>query len=171
MRIWLAGVMLVGALAGCGSSAGSQPLPPAVYGGPVTTEISFDDGDIVLDVPYTTVTGVTWLQAYDNCRPGEAVCDLTRSPQILLASATTLTTGQIEADGSIRPAVKNQLVYVIGWTDVDCPAPAGPAPSSSESVSCQIVNLIDAQTGRVLYAVEGPSSLDSGMIQIMEAGA
>src|SRR5262245_27563789 len=162
MRIWLAGVVLVGTLAGCGSSAGqAQTLPPAVYGGPVTTRIGYDNGGIVLDVPYTTVTAVSWLQAYDNCRTGEAVCDLTRSPQILLASATTLTSGQIQADGSIRPAVENQLVYVIGWTDVSCPVLAGPAPSPYDSGTCQIVNLIDAQTGRVLYAVQGPSGMDS----------
>jgi hypothetical protein len=161
MRTWhagvgLAGVVLVGALAGCGPSAGqTQSLPPAVYGGPVTTKIQYENAGIVLDVPNTTATGVSWLQAYDNCRTGDAVCDLTRSPTILLASATTLNSGDIQADGSIRPGVENQLVYVIGWSGVACPAPAGPAHSESESVACQIVNLIDAQTGRVLYSVQG----------------
>jgi len=163
MRIRVAGVVLVSALAACGPPAGpgQQSLPPTVYGGPITSTIRYENANVVLDVPTTAATGVSWLQAYDNCRTGEAVCDLSRSPTIVLASATTLTSGEAQADGSIRPAVENQLVYVIAWMGVSCPAPAGPARTYDSGQSCQIVNLVDARTGRVLYTFQGPSTMDS----------
>jgi hypothetical protein len=151
-----AGALLCAALSGCGSAPGDGPqLPPAIYAGPITSPVRYDNAGIVLEVPATTTVGVTWSQAYENCRTGEAVCDTSHSPTISLARATTLASGEAGADGSITPAVNDQLVYVIAWNDAICPAPAGPAHNTENAGPCQIVDLIDAASGRVLFSVHG----------------
>src|SRR5262245_37958886 len=160
------------ALAGCAIAAGcaaprSAPsgpvLPQATYTGPLTAPAAYDNGSITLAVPSSTRrAAVSWSDAYVvNCRSGDAVCDLSQGPTIVLAEATVTGAGQAQPDGSLTPLVKDALVYVLKWTDVPC-SPVGPARSPGDSAvprpdgTCTLIDLIDAGTGKVLYSVQGP---------------
>jgi hypothetical protein len=55
--------------------------------------------------------------------------------------------------------MKDTLVYVITFVNVPC-APVGPPPQATPSPTttyfCTIMNFVDADTGKMLYAVESP---------------
>jgi hypothetical protein len=148
-------------MTGCAGPSGPV-LPQATYAGPLTTPAGYDNGTVMLAVPSPTrFAAVPWSDAYAvNCRSGDAVCDLSRGPTIVLAEATVTTAGHPRPDGSLEPLVKDALVYVLEWTDVPC-GPVGPAPSPGSTAApqpdatCTLITLIDAGTGRVLLSVEG----------------
>ena len=155
-----------GVMAGCAGPAytpSGPVLPQATYAGPLTAPAAYDHGSVMLAVPSSTRrAAISWSDAYAvNCRSGEAVCDLSRGPTIVLASATVTGAGQAREDGSLEPLVTDALVYVLTWTDVPC-GPVGPAPSPGSTAAprpdaaCTLIDLIDAGTGRVLYSMQGP---------------
>ena len=159
----LAGCAVIAGCAAPASTSSGPGLPRATYSGPLTAPVAYDHGNINLAVPSPTrMAAIFWSDAYAvNCGSGDAVCDLSRGPTIVLAEATVTGAGQANQDGSMTPLAKDTLVYVLTWTDVPC-GPVGPAPSpggtaaSRPDVTCTLVDLVDAGTGKVLYSVEGP---------------
>ena len=153
-------------LAGCAkpvSTGADHSNPSAIYTGPITESIVYRNAGITLEVPSSTEVGVGWSEAYlSNCKSGDAICALDQQPTIMLAEATVEGTGEAQPDGSIKPLVKNTLAYVILYDDVPC-APSGPGRADGASTSaptivlCKILNLIDANSGKVLFSVQGPS--------------
>jgi hypothetical protein len=155
------------ALAGCAQVVPGSPgttTPRAAYLGPIPSDVTYDNAGVTLKVPpANSRPTASWADAYTtNCATGDAICDPTQSPTIYLATATTPSAGDTQPDGSIKPLLQDTLVYVIQWTDVPCTpvgpaAPEGAAASTPTTYSCTILNLVDAETGKVLYSVQGPN--------------
>lgn len=176
--------VLCGALGACGSgrtqraaggtsrsggvpsatSSAARRLSPARYLGPITSPATYPNLGIDLAPPPAgSLPSTSWEAAYRNCLTGKAECATGGGPDISLAQATTPAAGARRRDGSINPLVRGTLSYVLTWTGVPCvPTGGGPAvsgrPSSSPKVySCIVVDLIDADTGELLYAASGTS--------------
>lgn len=156
-------------MGGCATSAGAdaqaQPSwPTANYDGPIRARAVYENAGIILDVPSSEQrASVAWSDAYvSNCTTGDAICDPSGPPTIVLAKATTTSAGEEQKDGSIAPIMKDTLVYVVQWTGVPC-MPVGPMRPTNETAataakhSCTVMNFIDATTGLVLYSVQGPN--------------
>lgn len=168
----------VGAAATSTSSAlGNQDsvaglAPPNLT--PLTTAIEYPNTGFDIEPPGTARAVVPWSKAYATCLTGDAICDPTATPTIVLASVSDDQSGKIKADGSLTPLLHNTLVWVITYTNRPC-APAGGAVqrttnasmiprasvmtemSTAPSYLCTVINFISAGTGAVLYSFQGPN--------------
>ena len=145
------------------SGATGVTLPPPTFAGPIKTPVVYPVSGITLAVPRSTLTTITASDAYGTCGSGGAICDPTMSPTISLADATVAQAGTQDASGTLTPLLSSRLVYVLYWQDSRCVRAGGPPPAPNASPSpatpqsCYLVDLVDAQTGSVLYATRGPS--------------
>jgi hypothetical protein len=153
-------------LAACGTSAkagGGEPsLPAAIYAGAVTANVEYADGGIILKVPPTSANArASWSDAYvASCMSGDAICDVGKKPMIFLAVATIGIAGEAQKDGSLRPVVEDKLVFVMQYTNVPCTGSGPPRRKERTTPTmsfCTVLNFIDADSGRVLYSVQGPA--------------
>jgi hypothetical protein len=80
------------------------------------------------------------------------VCDPKHKPTISLA----IVTARHMKGADLVPG---RLTYVLTWPGVSCSAPLAPAagPAARSPNTCRLVNLVDAQDGRWLFATEGAS--------------
>lgn len=171
--IWspVLGCVLALVLASCGNpsvkstvlehSASPTKIPTGVrYVGPITAPTSYARGVVTLSVPPLSVTPtVSWETAYASCASGNAICEPGVSMTISLASASDTRAGIARSNGSIIPVMNHTLVYVFLQNGAPC-APVGPPSSGAAGparvLSCTILNFVDANTGAVLYSVQGP---------------
>ena len=150
-------------LAGCATSAsavtgqpGPPSVPPASYVGAIGKTIAYENAGVLLEVPSPTAVAVPWSDAYvNNCKSGEAICDLSQSPTIYLADVTVTSAGQAREDGSIEPLLKGVLAYVIQYDNVPCTPLGPPQAQDTTAYPCTILNFIDANSGKVLYSMQG----------------
>lgn len=133
-------------------------LPAATYVGSIKQDISYPGEGITLSVPLRSDSPTTsWMAAYAQCLTGDAVCQVGAAPVISLALATTKNAGYHQPDGSTKPMLKNTLVYVMQWSHEPCVLKGGPPGRPAQPVvSCTVLNFIDANSSKVILAVEGP---------------
>jgi hypothetical protein len=146
-----------------GSSGGTSPPSTTavgihVFAGALTDSISYSEAGLTLMPPGTLTAKVTPSAVSDSCSSGESVCPAAPGT-IVLALATLDKAGTALPDGSIKPLLKDALVYAITWRDVPC-SPSGPprpttAGASPSAARCTAVALVDAGTGKALYAFSG----------------
>jgi hypothetical protein len=153
------------AIGGCAMSTGAtaepqSAWPAATYAGPIKSRIVYEEAGITLEVPsFEQTFGVTWSESYyvRNCITGDAICDSSKSPTIVLAEATSPFPAEERPDGTLKPLLRDTLVYVVTFADTRCVA-VGPYRPGHESAtraavrSCTVLNLIDATTGKVLFS-------------------
>lgn len=168
------------AMSGCASQisvgAGASPtsMPPVAsapptqagtatfeYLGAITAPEAFTRSGIVLSVPDSASVPIVGLSAVDvSCASGEAIC-ASGAAAVTLARATSKLAGTASESGILEPLMKDTLVYVVRWTGVPCAPTGGPARSTSGTsgltTTCELVDFLDAQTGKVLYAIEATS--------------
>jgi hypothetical protein len=136
----------------------------ATYAGAITAEVSYATSGIDLAPPGAGAPSLSWEAAYAVCQNGTAQCEYDAPPTITLAGLTLPLAGKSLADVSIEPLARDELAYVLTWTGSGCTAGGGgpsagpgetpePVPSSTD---CMLMNFVDADTGNLIYAVEGP---------------
>ena len=128
------------------------------YVGAITAAARLDGGDIRLDVPPSNaVAAVSPQTAFAVCGKGRSgVCTTSSVATMKLALVTATAAGTAGPDGSIIPLIDDALTYVIEWTGLQCPAPAGPMPATTLTARrCHLVDFVSAKTGKYLYAFEG----------------
>lgn len=140
------------------TTAASVTHPPTgpYFVGAITRTIDYNEGSIVLTPPGRKAPALTWRQAIAHCR-GQG-CITGSAPEVSLALATTLRSGTVRHDGSAPAGTDHALTYVLTARHHGCDVPAGPVASeggSDDSGDCTFVQLIDADTGRVGYAMSG----------------
>jgi hypothetical protein len=143
-------------------SVSSGTYLPAKYLGALRAAYTYPSSSISLRPPLTQQPTVRPVDVYPGlCMSGAAVCDTSSAPTITLALATIADAGTQNPDGTLTPLVNNALVYVITWDRVSC-APVGgiakssaPATHIATTMTCRLVNFVDATTGKFVYATEG----------------
>jgi hypothetical protein len=163
----LTGLVALG-LSGCGSGTQTATLTQAPLGSPTSTTSStstrlaatvrYANAGIILQPPPANATPPTTAQqALATCSTGDTVCEPARTPSVQLALATLTNTGTAGSKGTLVPAATKRLVWAMTWTGFAC-APSGgpPGRSITQYPNCTMITLIDAQTGKELYAVSGP---------------
>ncbi len=131
----------------------TDPSSGLVYSGAVTTtrKDPADLGYTLAALSATDRPGVAWTSLKDLCTHGVAECASTGKASVLLARATSTNGAQIQSDGAVIKTVDNKLVYVMYWTGVPCVAVGAPGASSSPTV-CVVEDVVDAETGNLLYS-------------------
>lgn len=139
-----------------GATTGSAQFP-AIFDGTLTTTENLSNG-IALAAPRAGAqaeTRVSWQQALESCRTRGALCLPDMTAHVYLADFT-------KADA--QPTAR--LAWIIDYPEATCTpfghAPAlsptaVPTPLPATSYSCRIVNIIDSQTGTVLWSVRQPT--------------
>ena len=127
------------------------------YWGPITAPYSTDDG-LDLAVPASGDTPrVPWQQAVPCIFTGARSCTGQTVPEdVYLAVATDTASGQMGPGSSIVPVMDHTLVYVVSARS-ECPLSAGPTPVPRSS--CLHLDLVNADTGKGLFAADSPSYL------------
>lgn len=142
----------------------NHSVAPAIgiYLGPSTAPLDYKAAGIATIPPGSLTPAIAWQTAYDNCATGAAVCLDGVDPTITLVLATSPDAGTALPDGSIDSLMKNTLVYVMKWTNEPC-IPKGGPPRGPGQVAvaptprpCTLLSFVDANSGKVLYGVEGP---------------
>jgi hypothetical protein len=113
--------------------AGMHEFPTADYRGPITQPAYLQQAGIEMTVP-TGEPAVTWKQAYENCQTGDAVCDVTATPIVTLATVTTKDAGEAGEGGKIVPLMDRTLAYVITQEGVGCSPVGPPAEAPSRTI-------------------------------------
>ena len=115
--------------------------------------------------PASSTPRINAAAAYATCRV-DAVCVVGGHPSILLAVASedgATGAGKINADGSVTPFLDHTSSWVLTYTGQPCPASAGPTVASTTTSApatlnaCTIVDMISADTGKVIVSAEGPN--------------
>jgi hypothetical protein len=151
---------LVPLVAGCllATLAGaSTPAPRAAAAGSarylsLTARVDLDGVGITLRPPsQQAAPPISGPQAFHTCATGESLCDPARRPDVYLALAEKPDSGR-----------SWQLVWVIDYPGLTC-LPYGIPPAGSADPKmvkrlltpyrCQLVNLVDSNTGRTLWSV------------------
>jgi hypothetical protein len=94
------------------------------------------------------------LDAYQRCIGGQVECGDGAPTAIELALATDPGTNMIPAAGAV--------VWAIEWIDVTCPPSSGggpivgPQPPQPPPGRCDMIALVDANTGSALFTQTGP---------------
>lgn len=132
------------------------------YLGRVTSIQRLDGGDIVVSPPTASQTPkASWQTAFGVCSDGTGVCVDSSLPVISVGDVITKATGDAGANGTIIPLVNNSLTYILRWDNVVCPPSAGPTELNSDSTTaekktCTLIDLVDAESGKYVFAFEGP---------------
>lgn len=136
----------------------------ADYVGAITHDYSDPETGMSLIVPPADATPtVTWQQAVAVCFSGAGMCDRAAGTiRVSMAVGYSPQSGEALPDGSIKPAMNHDLVYVIAQPLGRC-APAGPPGTGtppSTYRSCTALSFINADTGKAATSVSGPSVRD-----------
>lgn len=131
---------------------------PATFDGTLTAPNGLASVGIALTAPPAGAqaeTGVSWQQALDTCRTSGALCFPDLTAHVYLADFT-------KADAQPIP----RLAWIIDYPRATC-VPFGHPPALSStalptslpatSYSCRIVNIIDSQSGTLLWSVRQPT--------------
>lgn len=134
------------------------PAERLTYEGPVTSGSVGGPTGVSLEPPGEVVPAVPWTAVADACVSGDALCDPAGRGTVTLARATARQAGEARPDGSIAPLMDDRLVYVMRWPGVPC-LPSGPPPARGTSPgpvnprTCDLWDYLDADTGKIVYAV------------------
>ena len=151
-------------LAGCSGSALSGSTTTTTPGvgqsdasGRLTSSLSFQNGELIVEpapageVP--TVTSDDAIKAAGSTPPyGDHV------PTVVFGLGTTPHSGQAKSGGGFAPTVDHQLVWIVWYSGVDighggaCCGTIPEGPNLGDSIT-----VFDAQTGRLLLGLSGPS--------------
>ena len=167
-------LLLVTLLAGCSgvpnqgekssmaaSSAGPSGLAPAIFVGPLTQELRYENAGFHLRPPDDKTASATWTQAYDTCLTGGAICEPSIAPTIALALVTAPNSGKTQSDGSTKLLLDDTLAYVITYVGAPCRPTGGSDPLSatttvSPTLTCTVLNFVSAADAKVIYSFQGP---------------
>lgn len=130
--------------------AGPAGYPAAAAAHVLAIGQTFADGMKFLPPAVGASPAVSASVAYASCNTG-GVCDSQSAPDISIASVTI--PGVSDSDHTM---ILGRLAYVFTWAAEDC-SPAGPA-SPSPGTTCKLYNIVDASTGKGLYAVQSSNS-------------
>src|SRR5262249_33376090 len=115
----------------------------ATYAGRLAQPVNYSVAGISLTPP-TGDPRLDWPSAVSTCDTARSVCAANSPATLTLPNATTT-----------NALVHDQLVYVLTFTGVPC-RPVGPATTPPAPQTCTTINLIDADSGEVLFSAEGP---------------
>ena len=164
------------ALAGCGGvGLNGPPVPTATFdegraGSLVVPSSRVADitgeayaGGIGLDPPPAgAAPGYSPQDTYARCVSAVAPCGKGQ-PSVVLTSFSDYQAGNIQPDGSVEHPYLGVLAWAITWHDQRCfvSGPASVAGSASSTrqpapSTCDLVDFVDATTGKYLEAYQGP---------------
>jgi hypothetical protein len=136
----------------------------AVYVGPISRDDTDPSTGISVTVPPANAKPtLPWQRAVERCFSGAGICNRADGTiRVSVAVGYNPQSGGAAPNGSIRPTMNHDLVYVLAQPLGAC-APLGPSGTStppSTYLSCIDLSFVDAYTGSGAAAVSGPSVRD-----------
>lgn len=132
----------------------------ASYSGSVSTASTDQGSGIIFEPPSASDRPtVTWPAAVSACTSGTGSCLAGHPEHVSLAVVTDTNAGPTTPSGAIIPIMDHSLVYVVAQDGLSC-APSGSVSGGLATQSCTKLTFVDAHSGAVLYATEGPTVAD-----------